>query len=564
MKGFIFTVISGIVIAIFTFYLNHDKPTIVYTTSENIAAFNETNIDPHSNIQQITVKNIGKSAAKDIQVKINGTINDSAVIKDSAADKIELHKEGFELIYEELPPDGSFKLVIKSTLSTLNDNVLTVKSSNGLAKNGLEDNNSIMDGLFYLFIIFYSLLSIYSLREIYVNMKVRRYSLNTYESPSFINNKKPFYFTEREWKELLNRFIQEKIRSDISVTTKSLKDLNSYVILINEKPEFFTIEEWETIKKKAKEIILLNIEIAFSRITFNDDTLNNILLSYCDSTTPLPETFIDEISIKISQSYTQHKMNKYYYNTNVVNKALEEKRPNYVKISDWEQYITYLKNLQFVFILNEIYESFNQPLAIFEKYKENIKENKDKIEKLAYNIEFYRFISNTFKDFSFYSQFELPNKPEWMTDIQYNELKKIIITLQSTRVKEEEIKKIFEIISKALSKLQLPESKPTFVSDYNWEILKDYTQSAEKVKSIQDELTEKERLLNDKESLLTNEKQDLNTLKEKIETQLEIINNLLIDPSSIYRIEEYSNPFALGNMENLKMLADLLTKHKSE
>ncbi|TWI56089.1 hypothetical protein [Halalkalibacter nanhaiisediminis] len=198
MKAFIFTVISGIIITIFTFYINSDKPSIVYTTSENIAPFNETNSDTNSNIQQITVKNIGKSAAKNIQVIINGEIIDSAVIKDSAADNIEIHKEGFELIYEELPPDGSFKLVIKSMLNTLNDNVLTVKSSNGLAKNGLEDSKSALDVLFYLLILFYTLLSGYSLREIFVNNKVRRYALDPYEPISFLNNKKPFYFGESD------------------------------------------------------------------------------------------------------------------------------------------------------------------------------------------------------------------------------------------------------------------------------------------------------------------------------------------------------------------------------
>ncbi|TWI56088.1 PCRF domain-containing protein [Halalkalibacter nanhaiisediminis] len=151
-----------------------------------------------------------------------------------------------------------------------------------------------------------------------------------------------------------------------------------------------------------------------------------------------------------------------------------------------------------------------------------------------------------------------------MTDIHYNELKKVITTFQSMKKKQEEIKKQFEIISKALSNLQLPESKPTFISDYNWGNLKEYIQRSEKVKSIQEELTEKERLLIDRESLLTNEKEEVDRLKVKIETQLNIINNLINEPSSIYRIEEYSNPFAVGNMENLKRLADLFMKHKSE
>lgn len=53
---------------------------------------------------------------------------------------------------------------------------------------------------------------------------------------------------------------------------------------------------------------------------------------------------------------------------------------------------------------------------------------------------------------------------------------------------------------------------------------------------------------------------ELLPLKEQLEKQLSIINNLFVDPSSIDKIETYSNPFSSGNFENLKSLAEKMKK----
>ena len=56
------------------------------------------------------------------------------------------------------------------------------------------------------------------------------------------------------------------------------------------------------------------------------------------------------------------------------------------------------------------------------------------------------------------------------------------------------------------------------------------------------------------------EKMETEKLKEKIVNQLNIIHNVLNDPKSIDRIEDYSNVFAHGNFDNLRKISLLLSK----
>lgn len=561
MKTFIITLLVGIILALFSFYLNNNKPEIVYTTSENIASFDESKLNTKSNIQQITVKNIGSSPAKHIQIKIEGDVLDNVVIKDSASDKIELHKKNFELIYAELPPDGSFKLIIKSNLNKLNDNVLTVKSSDGFAKNGLGNTKSSMSFFYYLIPLLYLIFAVYSVREILLSRKVRIYSLPNLEPVNFVNNKKPFYFTEKYWKELLMIFIQEKIRSDLDFIPKELNELNSYFILINKKPGYFSDEEWERITKKAKKNITLNIKNVFIKVNY-DDRLISILNSYGDSKNQLPDNFRSELLVLISNSFISYKKHKYYINTEDLNNALSEEKPSFVKFDDWKIYIDYLEKLQFVFILNDISKSYRDPIKVFKKYEKSLDSNKHELEEFTYNIEFNKYLLKNLKRISFYVPPEFSSKPYWMKDSDYNELQEIADVFNTVKREKEEIKTYSEIISKLISDLELPELRPDFIPQYYWRDFKIYAENIKANESIRETLNEKENQLNKQESVLISKNKQTENLKKLIENQLKIINDLLKEPSSIYRIEKYSDPFASGNLENLKCLADFLSKQK--
>ena len=58
------------------------------------------------------------------------------------------------------------------------------------------------------------------------------------------------------------------------------------------------------------------------------------------------------------------------------------------------------------------------------------------------------------------------------------------------------------------------------------------------------------------------ESEEIARLKPQILKQLEILQKLFSDPSVLERIESYDNPFAPGNLETLKKVAQLLHQNQ--
>lgn len=80
----------------------------------------------------------------------------------------------------------------------------------------------------------------------------------------------------------------------------------------------------------------------------------------------------------------------------------------------------------------------------------------------------------------------------------------------------------------------------------------------ERLKRIEKDIFKKSEQI--ESDLIELEKIELETLplKEKLDKQLKIIHEVLNDPTAIDRIEDYSNPFSIGNFENLKIVAQLI------
>ena len=68
-------------------------------------------------VQQLEVKHVGPSSADAIQFKILTRVLEYQVLKNSEADEPKTFQNpgGFELLYGVLPPQGSFRLVFKTS-----------------------------------------------------------------------------------------------------------------------------------------------------------------------------------------------------------------------------------------------------------------------------------------------------------------------------------------------------------------------------------------------------------------------------------------------------------------
>lgn len=562
MKWVITTIISIItlVTTVVLFNIGNEKPDLVYTVSGNIP-MNTSDDSRDSNIQQVEVKNIGNQAANNIQIVIDGEIIDSKVIKDSEADKVTIYPDKFELVYTELPPEGNFKLIIESTLNGLNENILTVKSENGLARNGLEDKENPLLLLIITaisFLVYFTIMA-YSIRDMLINQKVKRIALRAYESMDYIYKKKPFYIKENDWKDIVKTFIQVKLKEDISTKyTISAEKLNCIFILKSDRPLCLSEGDWTEIKREAKETLFLKIDYAAFIQSYSNDRLTEFLTSIYDYKISFSETLNLELSKELSSSYLKNRKNKFFIYTKDINNELTKPKPKFVIAEDWEEYQSFLGNLQYMYILEEIYKSYNNPFEKIAEYEKIIHKDIKELKKLAYDIEFYRFISNTFNHL--FEKIELKDKPNWMEDEDYQKINRIKTNINSNVDKEKTIDEQIYVISEVVNKNKLPDEKPYSMSDKHWDTLNLLYKYSDEIKNLEEETEKRSTELNQKERELGIQKEEVGCLKDTIERQLHIVNEIFNDPTVIDRIESYNNVFAMGNYESLVKLAEKLKK----
>ena len=557
MKWWITTLLSALAIcvSIVIFFLSNDNSDIVYTVSDNIP-LNIDEEDTKSNIQQIEVKNLGDKAAKDIQIKINGQIIESRIIKDSENDKVETFPDSYELVYSELPPQGNFKLIVESSLNDLTEDVLTIKSDDGIARNGLEDKNStsyLNAFLSILVILSYFLFVLISLKDFKKNAIVRQMALKPHRDISEVYGmKKPIYFNTKEWGYLLYKFFEEKIREDLlNFYNTSPMKLNSYYILKNKQPEYLTEEEWNKLKESAKNTFIIKIDYSFIE-SISDDSLILFLSGVFETGDNIPKALKLEISEKISKNYINYKKNNGFITTSFITteeirKELNKQKPIFVSEGDWERYEKYLSELQFMYTLIDIYKSYNEPLEVVKVYNGVHDNQKEKLEEIAYNIEFYRFALNSLNKLRS-SNGEIDSMPKWMKEKDYQQIKYISDFIVSIYKKESDFNENLRVLNKVFIYQELPEDKLESMDDTSWNTLKRYIEKEKDLTKLNKDIAMREDSLISRESIASD-------LQNKLERQLYIINELFRDTSVLERIETYSNPFEKGNLENLKKIA---------
>ncbi|CAH0149228.1 hypothetical protein [Peribacillus sp. Bi134] len=536
------------------FYLQTDKPDVVYTVSDNIPVSNES---ANNNIQQVEIKNSGNSTAKGIQLKIDADIKKSRVIQDSESDKVEIYKgRSFELVYSQLPPDGKFTVVIESDIKGLDEKILTIKSEDGNARNGLESNTNIFS-LPNIFLTLYILVfSMFNLRSSYTYLKLKRTLNPSRENIEFVFRKKPFYFKEKEWAELLKNFLEVKIQGDLlgRYLEVNIEEWNSYKILImNDKPNL-SEEDWNKIKKEAVDAFKIKIRyyILSPNIFYSDEKVVSFGVSVAEKLGNLPDSLKREISGLISDEYINYKSKQKYFDLKGINKTITEPKPNFVKQENWDNYIEFLSEIQYMFLLQTIFRNYEEPIKVMSQYETKIVKDKDKLNELAYSIEFYRYLL----DKLIHKQdYEFKEKPNWIKEEDIQKLNRISSIIVKCNKDIEITGKKNMFINKLITKGELLEDdKPEYFDGYEWE----------KIIKLSDKLKEIDQFESNHQSrqaTLVTEEKEVSKLKEKVRFQLNTIHDLLQNPYTIDRIESYDNYFSKGNYENLEKLAAYLKEN---
>lgn len=608
MRNLVKILIVPIIIAIvggsYAWFINRQVVDIRYTLSENIPI----NISNQSqSVQQLIVKNLGNSKAEKVVVNIQGEITDYELVKYSEADNVQNFNKsgGIQIIYPELPPEGTFKITIKSDGKGVSIGDVKISHNKGEAYEALA-NTKNDSPLVSVIVFFIYIISIVLFLWSAMTENLQRKAISGIYYKKILEKKhSPFYISNKMWIKIREDSIDTMIRTiEKNNFYIEFEESECYKVLSAERPEYLTDEEWVCLCKKLNEICEINIK-------------NMILKGYNI------EEFIKILRLKKPKQLDEHKWNdirKRTINAIIVKskeddylyilKSIEElevykllcnNTPDYLNITEWndfskdlmeileknilqkvssvycksEDLLSYLKvdrphqykEVKWKMLMNELYDKYIllKKKEFIEKYyisldskevaKELVQDQNVDIPKkyldeyIGYVKEFYKLnLMNkiyTEKDPISYFNNQLVEYSQYIT-IGIGQVYSVILT----KYYIENINKEYEEFSKL--------DKPDWIMSSDYNKILEYLRLSNELKILISENNKNRSLIEEEKKNLIIEKNRIKELIDRITLQLEIINNVLTDPKSIERIESYNDIFANGNFENLKKIAFLL------
>jgi hypothetical protein len=543
MKTLLTYLILPIIVIVFGFYYTREKADIRYTLSEKIP-IKITSGTPMQSIQQLEVKNVGKSEAKQIQLVVKGKIVSYDLLKYSKADSVkEFSSEGLtEIVYPDLPPQGSFKLLITAVNDGIGKESIAINHSQGKGSEAFSQDTSSSSLIAIGLALIYGLMIVWGFRSV---MTDSLESKAGYDSDSVLKRKrKPLYVDTTRWRSIRKRAIESKISRDRERMGRDIQHSQSYVLLNIDRPDYLNEEEWISLIAKASESLSAMISAA-SMESYSAGQVSDLL------NIQRPRHFQDEnwdkLTKKVGGILVLMLKKEYFWKEEELLKAIKQRKPDQVPEDAWSDYLKFVEQ-EYFRILSQTLEikanSKEAPIRYLEG--QNLQaishEKAEVLRNRAYDLQL-RKLSNIvrLKDAEDFLKLD---KPSWIMQSDYEfllERAKNIVNLDVQTRRYNSLAQAFESI---LNGHPLSPSRPDSLIEDEWY----------KVTKIEAEIRscklEREQLATDQNTV--------RTLKTKIESQLYVIHNLLGDPGSIDRIEDYNNPFSPGNFKNLKTLSEYL------
>lgn len=203
-------------------YLSREHIDLRYTLSEPIPLKfgGETGFA----VQQVSVVNNGENAAKNIHLKIPKGLVDFQLDKNYATDvpQVEKSTENFEVVYPELPPQGHFRLVLKTAGVEISRSDLSIRHQSGWAIDALNAPPSLWSWLI-IFVWFAIILGSigWSVSQIIESLRESwRSKADTYARwQEVLKAKRPFYFPQLKWTEIRNLAIRSTKSLEYATTS---------------------------------------------------------------------------------------------------------------------------------------------------------------------------------------------------------------------------------------------------------------------------------------------------------------------------------------------------------
>ncbi|ACV64516.1 hypothetical protein Dtox_3811 [Desulfofarcimen acetoxidans DSM 771] len=530
------------ILAVFiTYYLNHTTVDVRYTLSDKIPISDST-----ESIQQLIVKNSGKVEAKKIQVKIKAKITSCDIIKHSYVDNVKEQKtdNSLEIVYPELPPQGSFLLTLKSLGNGINKSDLEIYPSNGTASEALSRNNhyDILEIMIMIYWILLTILYFYFIRTQGWESKI------VYGNHDTILKRRnsPFYITKNKWANIREEALKQKIIKAYFFT-QEIMNSEIYKILNNNKPDYLIEDEWDTLKTGYCKKFVESYNVAVERY-FSEQQILKLLA--IPKPLHIPKSDWSDLQINANKKYIfSRKQYIHLHDYKSILKEINDQKPDYVLDSFWSEYHEFLQKILYTSIAIRL-ELEKEPLIFLQQLDLDMlsAEFKNNLTDRAYKLKLMS-IPNILETNNAKKILKQP-KPDWISTEDYELLlKKARQSYQlESLIKEFELK--ITLLKSIVNKRALPDSKPNLLSDEEWDLFMNLDNS------IREQSLSNAQLKNK----LTKGYVTVEKLKKRIVGQLATINTFLNDTTVLGRIEDYDNVFAPGNFENLKKLALLLNK----
>ncbi|MBI3853903.1 MAG: hypothetical protein HY298_27065 [Verrucomicrobia bacterium] len=529
-----FTVVAGIIVALFAWWLNSEKFDLRYTLSEKIPLrFGGASEEA---VQQIEVKNLSKRPIERIQVKLPPQLTTYEVSKNSQADQFEHFKnaQSEEFIYPTLPPQGSFRIVFKTPGEGVAKSQVQVTHNKGEATYALETggrSTSVFAWAALLGPAIWLFLSFFSLRSTLIDSWS---SDAEYRSERVVRRSIPFYMSNEKWAEIRTKAIANLGKYPYESVHDDIEDLSCYKWLNREKPNFLSGDEWDVLRKASTERLRAAFGKRLESFWSGDEVPRYLRIK---KPVQYASGKWEELRVELQEKFLRRRASEGYDNPVL---KLQETKPEGIEQPEWTK--SQAKLIQR--LASQLYDAAlreDSPLSYVKKQNLNVlpKDTADELLNKAYKAELKR-IPDLVVDANA-EKFLGDGKPAWMSDEDYSTYKQK--AERTLRVAKKDV--LNGLLERILFNVQLPKKE--------LEVLDSELQ--EKLRKMDEEIRLAKEKNRSEAERISKESQELASDREKVLKQLQILNNLFTDPLSIDRVESYDNPFASGNFELLRKVS---------
>ena len=348
VKTLLTSLILPALLLVFGYYYTKEKPDVRYVLSESIPV-KLAEESPPETLQQLEIKNVGSSEARQIQLIIRARIISYDLLKYSKADTVNEYRSGAstEIVYPALPPQGSFRLLIRSSGDGISKESLNISHSRGKAKEAFAEsiNNYASLLVIGIFLLYISVLSL-MIRAIAVDSLESKAS---HDSLSVMRRRKPFYLNGARWNSIRNKALEHRVRS---FGSRDIETSPSYVFLNGDKPNKLNDEDWRSSVKKASD----TLSGALSETSMGSYTAGEMLnLLKVRKPVHFHEEDWTKLTKKLSGILLLMLKKDYKLRTkDGLFSAMKEKRPDQVPEDTWSGYQQFLEQEYFNFLSNEM------------------------------------------------------------------------------------------------------------------------------------------------------------------------------------------------------------------